>query len=232
MKNLKFAIKSDFLFQFKEGFFFIYFAICIIYLIILSVLPNSILSIVLPILVFSDPAGIGLFFIGGMFMLERRQGIINYLVITPLLTKEYILSKVITLSTLAVLVSLIITAFTAISTPVNYFILSTSTFLAAIFFTLFGILIALNCNNLNEYFVKIIPWMILLSIPCLSLIGIPYGQFLSIIPSVASIRLIFGAYHSISLIEYILLSTYMLLINFVLITHVEKKFDENITFGG
>jgi len=232
MRNLRNALKSDFKFQYKEGFFYIYLAICIIYLVILSVLPSSILSIILPILIYSDPAGLGLFFIGGMIMLERRQGIINYLIVTPLLVKEYILSKVITLSTLAVVVSLIITFFTSTYTPINYFILITSTFFTANFFTMIGIFITLPCTNLNEYFVKIIPWMILLSLPCLGLISQPDNIFLSIIPSVASLQLIIGAFYEMTLVKYLLLTTYLIIINVKLLFIVTKKFEEIMTMGG
>lgn len=232
MKNLKNAIKSDFKFQYKEGFIYIYLAICIIYLVILAVLPPTILPIVLSVLIYSDPAGIGLFFIGGMLMLERRQGIVNYLIVTPLLVKEYILSKVFTLSTLAVVVSLIITVFSSITEPVNYLVLITSTFLTANFFTMIGILIAMTCANLNEYFIKIIPWMILLSLPCLGLIGIPYKDFLSIIPSVASLQLILGAFFGISLIKYLILTLYLLIINIKLLLVVSNQFEETMTIGG
>lgn len=232
MSNLCNAIKSDFKFQFKEGFLYIYLAICIIYLVILSVLPSNFLLIVLPILIYSDPAGLGLFFIGGMIMLERRQGIVNYLIVTPLKVKEYILSKVITLSTLAVVVSLIITFFTSIKEPVNYLVLITSTFFTANFFTFIGIFIAIRCSNLNEYFVKIIPWMILLSLPCLGLIGQPNSIFLSIIPSVASLQLIIGAFHEITVVKYLLLTTYLIIINIKLLSVVSKKFEETMTTGG
>lgn len=232
MKNLKNAIKSDFKFQYKEGFFYIYLAICIIYLVILSVLPSSILPIVLSVLIYSDPAGLGLFFIGGIIMLERRQGIVNYLMVTPLLIKEYVLSKVITLSILGVAVSLIITVFSSINTPVNYIVLITSTFLTANFFTMVGILIAINCSNLNEYFIKTGPWMILLSLPCLGLIYLPYKEFLSIIPSVASLQLIIGAFHDIAITKYILLTLYLLIINIQLLSVVSNKFEEAMTVGG
>jgi len=232
MRNLRNALKSDFKFQYKEGFFYIYLAICIIYLVILSVLPSSILSIILPILIYSDPAGLGLFFIGGMIMLERRQGIINYLIVTPLLVNEYSLSKVITLSTLAVVVSLIITFFTSTYTPINYFILITSIFFTANFFTMIGIFITLPCTNLNEYFVKIIPWMILLSLPCLGLISQPDNIFLSIIPSVASLQLIIGAFYEMTLVKYLLLTTYLIIINVKLLFIVTKKFEEIMTMGG
>ncbi len=232
MSKLSNAIKSDFKFQYKEGFFLIYLIICIIYLVILSVLPSSILPLVLSILIYSDPAGIGLFFIGGILMLERRQGIINYLNVTPLLTQEYILSKIITLSGIAVVVSLIITFFSSITESVNYFVLITSTFLTANFFTMIGILIAITCTNLNEYFIKIIPWMILLSIPCIGLIFIPYTELLSIIPSVASLQLIIGAFYGITTIKYILLTVYLLIINIKLLSVVTSRFDEAMTNGG
>lgn len=232
MKNLKYAIKSDFLFQYKEGFFFIYFIICIIYLVILSVLPEKILPTVLSILIYSDPAALGLFFIGGTIMLEKRQGVINYLVVTPLQTKTYILSKVITLSILAVIVSLIISIFTPIEQSINYFVLITSTFLTANLFTLLGILIAIHCSHLNEYFIKIVPWMIILSFPCLALIFMPNARLLSIIPSVASIRLIFGAFFEINIAEYLLLTIYLFIINVKLLDFVGNKFEGAMTIGG
>jgi len=232
MKNLLNALKSDFKFQYREGFFFIYLAICIIYFVILSVLPSESLPIVLPGIIYSDPAGLGLFFIGGIIMLERRQGIINYLMVTPLLVKEYIYSKVITLSALAVIVSLVITYFSSLKEPVNYFALMTSTFFAANFFTMVGILIAINCSSLNEYFIKIIPWMILLSLPCLALIKQPPNIFLSAVPSVASLQLIIGAFHGISIERYLLLTTYLLILNLELIDLVSKKFEEIKTVGG
>jgi fluoroquinolone transport system permease protein len=196
------------------------------------VLPTEILPIVLPGLIYSDPAGLGLFFIGGIIMLERRQGIINYLIVTPLLVKDFILSKVITLSTLAVVVSLIITYFSSIERSVNYIVLTTSTFFAANFFTTIGILIAINCSSLNEYFTKIIPWMILLSLPCLGLISQPSNIFISVFPSVASLQLVIGAFHGISFVRYFLLTTYLLIFNLKLISIVSEKFEEIMTIGG
>lgn len=232
MKKVIHALKSDLKFQYKEGFIYIYLAICIIYLVILSILPSNILSIVLPILIYSDPAGLGLFFIGGIIMLERRQGIINYLIVTPLLVKEYILSKVITLSSLAVVVTLIITIFTSTKEPINYFVLITSTFFTANFFTMIGILIAVSCTNLNQYFVKIIPWMILLSLPCFGLIFQPNAIFLSVIPSVASLQLIIGAFHQITALKFLLLTTYLIIINTKLLFVVSRRFEEIMTIGG
>ena len=105
------AIRSDIKFQLKHGFYGIYAVVSIIYLIVLSFLPNEYLKYVLPTLIYSDPSGLGLFFFGGIVMLEKMQGIINYIVVTPLTTREYILSKVISLTLLAVVVSIVLSAY-------------------------------------------------------------------------------------------------------------------------
>jgi fluoroquinolone transport system permease protein len=43
------------------------------YLIILSFLPENIFSVALPLVVFSDPSVLGLFFIGGIILLEKGR---------------------------------------------------------------------------------------------------------------------------------------------------------------
>src|SRR5690554_5975368 len=92
------AVWADIRFQFKQGFYLVYVLITITYLIILSFLPEEILSVGLPLVIFSDPSVLGLFFIGGIIMLEKMQGILSVLVVSPLRTTEYILSKVISLA--------------------------------------------------------------------------------------------------------------------------------------
>ena len=59
------ALKADVLFQFKQGFYFIYIVISVFYLIVLSQLSPSVIKYILPILLYIDPSILGLFFIGG-----------------------------------------------------------------------------------------------------------------------------------------------------------------------
>jgi len=72
--RLRHAILADIRFQIKHGFYLVYVIITIMYLIILSFLPENILSVALPVVVFSDPSVLGLFFIGGIILLEKGQG--------------------------------------------------------------------------------------------------------------------------------------------------------------
>lgn len=230
--RVKTALKSDFKFQLKQGFYTIYLVVIIVYLLVLSFIPNEYKNIILPILVYSDPAGLGMFFIGGIIMLEKEQGIINYLIITPLKVTEYIFSKVVTLSVLGTLVGILITIFSSYEGKVNYLYLGVGLFLIAIFFIYIGIIIVVGCKSLNQYFVKIIPYITLLILPCFTLIGFNYSEIFYLIPSVAGLKIILGAYNNISLIEVASLSLYLLLINYFLLLKVTNIFEEKIVYGG
>ena len=195
------ALKSDFKFQKNQGFYAIYVVITLLYIVLLSLLPQSLLKYILPIIIFSDPSGLGLFFIGGILMLEREQGIWTYLSITPLKTREYLLSKVLTLSVLAVVVSLVLTLTSDIQTKVNYLTLILGVFSSGWIFTCLGVIVSVKCRSLNGYFIKIVPTMLFFILPCLSVIGFRYSQFLWFVPSSTAFELVYGSFHGLTTLK-------------------------------
>lgn len=226
------ALKTDFKFQVKQGFYVIYIILTIIYMVILSILPKDYLKIVLPILIFSDPSVVGFFFIGGIIMLEKLQGVINCLVVTPLRIKEYILSKVISLSMLAVVAGGAITLTSGYEGHINFIILGIGIFVISVFFVLVGIIAVVGCNTLNQYIIKMIPYMMFFMLPCLSIIGFKFSYVFTIFPSVAGLRIIFGAFNQGSILEIILLMGYVGIIDYILLNKVEKIFENKIVYGG
>lgn len=225
------AIKSDIKFQYKQGFYFIYIVITLVYILILSKLPKDIIKIAAPLVVFSDPSVLGLFFIGGIIMLEKVQGIIYCIIVTPLKIKEYILAKIISLSAISVIVVVIITL-TLDGVSVNWILLFFTIILTSTFFTLCGFFIGSGCNTINQYFIRMIPNMILLIIPCFSIIGFKYSYLLTIIPSVALLRLFMGVYDTINVLEGLMLIVYMVLINYYFFGIVKRKFENKVVYGG
>jgi fluoroquinolone transport system permease protein len=187
------ALWADICFQFRQGFFLVYAILTVMYLILLSFVPIESMKIVLPVVVFSDPAMLGLIFIGGIIMLEKIQGVLSVIVVTPLRATEYLLSKMLSLILVSVLAGFAITAFSRHET-VNWLLLFASLCLSSGFFTLFGIMICAGCQTINQYFVRTIPYMLLLMLPCFSLIGFPYSWLFNIVPSVAALHLMMGAY--------------------------------------
>ncbi|HCT94373.1 MAG: hypothetical protein A2X19_02790 [Bacteroidetes bacterium GWE2_39_28] len=223
------AIWSDIRFQIKQGFYLVYLIITIMYLIILSMLPPNVLTIALPLVVFSDPSVLGLFFIGGIILLEKSQGVMMAIVVTPLKTEEYVLSKAISLAFVSVMAAIAITALSPIIN-VNWILLIISTILTAGLFTLSGIMINAGCNNVNQYMVKTIPYMLLFVLPCFSLLGFEYSYLFTVVPSVAALRLLLGAYHGIIWYEALGLTLYLMLMNYLFFRNSVRIFENKIVY--
>jgi fluoroquinolone transport system permease protein len=179
------AVKADMLFQYKQGFYFVYVFIVAMYLVLLSFLPEKIFLTATPLVVFSDPSLLGLFFIGGIILLEKGQGVLTVLVVSPLRTKEYIIAKVISLGFISVLAAVAITLFSGYQ-QVNWIVLVASALLTSAVFTFSGIMITAGCNTVNQYLLKTIPWMLLLILPCFALVGFPGSWIFTAVPSVAA----------------------------------------------
>lgn len=225
------AIKSDIIFQFKQGFYIIYIVITFVYMIALSWIPSSSLKIVVPLVIFSDPSVIGLFFVGGIVMLEKTQGIIYTVVVTPLRTREYILSKVISL----VLVSLfagVIIVMVAYKGVVDWLLFFLTLILTASFFTFCGLIVGATCNTINQYIVRTIPIMLFFIIPCFTLISFQQISLFELFPSVAALKLMIGAFIGIDFIEGVFLLIYLLLINVVALKYTESIFEKYVVYGG
>ena len=223
------AVWADMRFQLKQGFYLVYVLITIMYLIILSFLPKDVLSVGLPLVVFSDPSVLGLFFIGGIIMLEKMQGVLSVLVVSPLRTIEYILSKVVSLAFVSVLAAFAITGFSDYGN-VSWLLVFLSTVLTSGIFTLCGIMITAGCNTVNQYMIKTVPYMLLFVLPCFSLIGFPYSDLFTIIPSVAALRLMLGAYMGIPLYEAICLVIYLIGMNYLFMRLTIRVFENKIIY--
>ncbi|EKD25777.1 MAG: ABC-2 type transporter [uncultured bacterium] len=223
------AVWADMRFQMKQGIYFVYVIITIMYLIILSFLPADILKIALPLVVFSDPSVLGLFFIGGIILLEKIQGVLMVVVVSPLKTIEYIFSKIISLAVVSVFAAFIITAFSNYES-VNWLIFLISTLLTSGIFSLLGIMINAGCETVNQYILKTIPYMLLFVLPCFSLIEFPYSYLFTVVPSVAALRLMIGAYMGISWYEALGLIVYLCGVSYFLLRWTVRVFENKIVY--
>ncbi len=225
------ALHSDMRFQFKQGFYIVYVAIVVMYLIILHYLPENSIGIALPLIVYSDPSVLGMFFIGGIIMLEKGQGLLQVFTITPLRTAEYLISKILSLSIVSVLATTALTVFSAYN-QVNWLLVILATILTSSIFTFCGIIISAGCRNVNQYLLKTIPYMLLFVLPCFSLIWFPSGSWFCVFPSVASLRLMQGAYtHGITWIESSLLIVYLTITCYIFFRWAVRVFESKIVFN-
>lgn len=223
------ALKSDILFQFKHGFYIIYAVLTVFYVFILSYIPQDITDIVAPLILLSDPSVVGFFFIGGILMLEKNQGVLDYLFITPLHLLEYLLAKIFSLTLIAVISSMIIAYGSGIL--FNPMLLISSILLISFFFTLLGFIVALKCETINQYFIKMIPSMFCLILPCFLIPVINDARIIGFIPSIASVYLILGSFQGIQVWEFIFYTISLIVFIILCVIYIKKNIF-NILYGG
>jgi fluoroquinolone transport system permease protein len=76
-------IKGDIVFQWKYGFYFLYVLVLFVYMIIFSFFEGNVRNIIVSCCVYSDPAAMGMFFMGALILLEKIQHITASLAISP-----------------------------------------------------------------------------------------------------------------------------------------------------
>lgn len=168
--RLKSLFILDMRFQAKYGFYFLYGVMTIIYTTILLALPAGWRQDAAAVLIFSDPAAMGLFFMGAIILLEKSQHIPCAFAVSPIRAAEYMTAKA---GSLAV-VSLVVAAVLGLVAEVNRFcVMLLGTVLASAIFTLLGIMIAVRISSLNQFILWTAPVEILCFVPAvLHLFGI------------------------------------------------------------
>lgn len=217
--------RNDMRFQFAQGFYYIYMFITFVYMLIIGVFPREYANYVIPILIFLDPSVIGLFFIGGIIMLEREQGVSTFLQTTPLRVSEYIGAKVISLTILANMAGLAIAITAKGELSINYPILILGISLSSVCCILVGVIASIGCKGINNYIVRMIPISIIMIIPCLSL-GFEGGfwKYVGLFPSVLGLNIILKSFYNneVALYMCILILVIFDLLLFLLVTQLYK----------
>lgn len=197
MKRLLKCVKGDVYLQIKYGFYFVYAVITLLYIVMLKQLPYEALVIIIPFFIFSDPGVLGFYFIGGLVLLERGEGVLEYLVATPLRIKEYLISKMISLTTISLLSSMIIEIF-SYGLNINYPLLIIGVILTSFLFILIGFIAVAKFPTINQYLLSSILYVTILCLPLVDFFGIYKSWFFYIFPTQASLLLIKGAFTGLS----------------------------------
>lgn len=205
-------LKGDIYFQFKYGFYFLYIFFTILYLILLILLPQEWREMAGSIIIYSDPAALGLFFMGAIVLLEKSQRILNALAVSPVLVTEYILSKVLSICLISVLVSLILGLSAGLS---NIALILITTALSSMLFTLMGLNIGTRIKSLNQYIIASIPMELICFIPPIIYLFRPF-QILNWFVLSKPMVIIYGNY---KLTAYDIVSFLLILVTVFFYTH-------------
>lgn len=154
----------DLRFQAKYGFYFLYTVLTVIYTVALCAIEDGWKEYAAAILIFSDPAAIGLFFMGAIILLEKSQQIPSAYAVLPVTPIIYIVSKVTSLSAISLIVA---TVLSLVAGAGNILIVLMGTIISSVIFSLIGIIIATKTISLNQFILLTVPIEIISFVPAL-----------------------------------------------------------------
>lgn len=188
--RLKNLICGEFRLLMKYGIIFLYLIFTLIYLCLLAAIPKSAREITAVILVFSDPAAMGLFFIGAMVLFEKSQRVESSLGVAPIKLSEYVVAKVVPLMIIGIFVGLILCVFAGIT---KLALVLPGVAFSSVLFSLCGLMVGSNIKTLNGFMIAMVPFEVFLCLPAiLSLFGVLSSSLWILHPGVAAIELIQG----------------------------------------
>ncbi|MBO4758682.1 MAG: hypothetical protein J5505_01340 [Spirochaetaceae bacterium] len=187
--KLRSLVKSDLFFLARYGIFLVYAVFIVVYLITLHYIPGQTGTFVMKLLVFSDPAAMGLFFMGAVVLLEKSQRVNCSIAVSPVTTAQYTLSKSIAFLVSGLAVGLVI-AFGSGRYLTLWAIIGLAG--SSLLFSMGGLFVATKTQSLNQFIICSLPVEIFISAPGFIFAFNKLTSPLWIIhPGVASVNLLF-----------------------------------------
>lgn len=159
-------LRWDLKMQKKAGFFFIYIVLTLFYAGLLAAFPASWRKNAAAVMIFTDPAAMGLFFMGAIVLLEKSQRVLCALTVSPLTPTRYILSKCLSLSLISTGVALLLALYARYSIAELLRVLI-AVFLSSVAFSLMGLVISAGAVSMNQFLLRSIPFELLCFIPAI-----------------------------------------------------------------
>jgi fluoroquinolone transport system permease protein len=156
-------LRGDIRFQYKYGFYFLYLFLTILYVVLIREFPEGWREKAAILMIFSDPAAMGLFFMGAIVLFEKSERVLDSIAVSPVRTYEYMLSKLFSIGIISVLVASAIALFSGAISITWHFIIGT--FLCSCLFSALGLIIAAGSISLNGFIITTIPIEVIINIP-------------------------------------------------------------------
>ena len=195
MTRLVSSIATDVRVQFRQGFYFVSGFTVLIFTALLSQLPQDglDLSLVMPSFLLINFVLTTFFFVGALVLLEKSEGTLYGLVVTPLRDSEYLFAKTASLTGLATLESAIIVLL-VFGVPLRPLPLLLGMLLLGTLFTLLGFAVIARFHSINEYLLPAGFGVVLLLLPLLTSTGLGSSPLFYLHPAQPAVILLRSAY--------------------------------------
>ncbi|HEV7435286.1 MAG TPA: hypothetical protein VGO22_10505, partial [Pseudorhizobium sp.] len=143
------------------------------------------------LIIFTDPAAVGFFFLGALMMLERSEGVRTALAASPVSAADYLLGKMVTLVAMSLASVTLLLPF--IHHAANPILLLVAVLFTAVQYVGIGVPIALRFKTVNGYLIGSTGFLTPFIAPGFLSLLEPFPAWLVIIPAVSQFRLLLVA---------------------------------------
>lgn len=183
-------IKNDMYFQRRTGIYLLYLMLTILYLAVSHAIPADLKKVVAELLIFTDPAAMGLYFMGAILLLERSQHLERAIFVSPVRIREYVAGKAVSLGVIATVAALILQLSVDRSgLTVGYFC---GVVFSEMIFSFFGLIVATKIRDLNQFVLATVPIELAGFVPVIFSISGIRQSVLAYYPTVICFHLIGG----------------------------------------
>lgn len=183
------------------------------------------------LLIAMEPAVLGFYFIAVLVLYEKREGVLQALVVSPLGDTGYLISKTVSLSLLAVSASFVVFS-TRFGMSLQALILLIGVFLSSSFFVLLGFVSVSRFDSINEYFLSAAIWGAVLFAPVLGYIGLFDTAAFYLLPVRPLLITIEAGIHRVSLWKVIYAFAYLLVGIVIAFQWARRSFNRDIVRQG
>ncbi|KYK30132.1 hypothetical protein AYK20_09300 [Thermoplasmatales archaeon SG8-52-1] len=202
MSNIKNMLKWEFTLLSRYKIIHISILSVILYFLTTQAIPDMNIPVFHTMLLFFDPAVIGIMFIGALVLFEKSENVLQALVITPMKTDDYLLSKITSLTILSIISATIFLVLLNVFGEIDFNILfaASGIILTSILLILLGFILVSRVNSINEYLLAMmIAFLGLTFPPMLHLSGLYENVIFYLWPTQASFTLFTGVFNASSL---------------------------------
>lgn len=191
------TLRVNMLTQYRNGFYYVGAFVVVVAVVLLSQLGGTLdLSLIIPGLVFFNLLITTFYFVGGLVLLEKEEGSLIGLVVTPLRPSEYLVAKIGSLTLLASLETTLYISIVFRTAPPFLGMI-----LLAGLYTLFGFVAIARYDSINEFLLPSVGIVMLLMLPLVDFFGPWHSPIFYLHPLQPTLVLMRAAYTEASPLE-------------------------------
>ena len=231
MSAIRTMVAWDVRLQARYGFYTVYAILTVAFVAGLRALGPGLRTDAAVLLIVTDPTILGFYFVASMVLFEKGEGVLDALVTSPLGDRGYLVSKVATLTFLAVAASATV-AVVGHGGLANGWLLVVGVGLSSSLFVLVGFIAVARYDSVNEYFISAVGWGTVLFLPLFGYLGLVETPLFYLLPAQPVLVLVEGVFRPLPAWQVAYGVGYLLVGNTLAYVWARRTFRRQVVRGG